>query len=205
MLRKLFIALLSICIAASTGFGNETKTDNESKTGSIKGKISSSKKLKKSQTPVVIWIEGLEGGPKQENKPLISQSGIQFSPRVLAVAKGETVSFPNEDDVAHNVFSMSKSKKFKLGIYPKGDTRDVTFDKVGVIDLFCSIHRHMHAVVVVTPSRHFAQTKIDDEFEIAGIPAGTYQVKVWNSKHKTKKFEVTVAANATADFSVTLP
>lgn len=201
MIRILTIIGFTIFLATAPSLANE----GDKKVGSIKGKISSAKKIKDSQKPVVIWVEGLSGGPKQENKPLISQSGIQFLPRVLAVAKGETVSFPNEDDVAHNVFSMSKSKKFKLGIYPKGDTREVKFDKVGVIDLFCSIHRHMHAVVVVTPSRHFAQTKLETEFTISDVPVGKHKVKIWNSKHKVNEFEIEVKADEVSDLTVTLP
>lgn len=172
--------------------------------GSLTGTITSEKKIKESQKPVIIWVEGLAGGPEQSNRPMISQSGVQFLPRVLAVAAGDTVSFPNEDDVAHNVFSMSKAKKFKLGIYPKGDTRDVTFEKTGVIDLFCSIHRHMHAVIVVTPSRHYSQTKLGEAFQIKDIPAGTHTIKVWNSKHKTTEYEVTVPNEGDADLTVTL-
>lgn len=160
--------------------------------GDLTGVITSSKKVKESQTPVVVWIEGLEGGASQEAKPLISQSGIQFVPRVLAVGVGQTVEFPNDDDVAHNVFSLSKAKKFKLGIYPKGDSREVQFESPGVIDLFCSIHRHMHAVIVVAPNNYFAQTKLGKEFQIKNVPEGQYKVKVWNSKHKTSTYDVTV-------------
>lgn len=172
--------------------------------GDLVGTISSSKNVKSSQMPVVIWIEGLTGGTPQDNEPMVSQSGVQFLPRVLAVAAGQTISFPNEDDVAHNVFSLSKAKKFKLGIYPKGDSRDVTFEKVGVIDLFCSIHRHMHAVVVVTPSNYFAQSKLGETFKIADVPPGTYTVKIWNAKHKTTSHEVVTHETGDSDLTLTL-
>ena len=127
---------------------------------------------------------------------------MQFSPRVLTVVAGQTVTFPNEDDVAHNVFSMSSAKKFKLGIYPKGDTREVTFEKAGIIDLFCSIHRHMHAVIVVTPSEHFTETALGEKYSISGIPAGEYDVKAWNAAYKSVTVKVTVPASGEADVPI---
>ena len=191
-MSKLVATLSIICVFGSTALG-----------GSIKGKIESSKSLKSSQAATVVWVEGLPAGEPNEATPTMSQSGIQFLPRVMTVVAGQTVDFPNEDDVAHNVFSLSKANKFKLGIYPKGQSRQVTFAKEGVIDLFCSIHRHMHAVIVVTPSEHAALTEVGKPFEIANIPPGTYTVKIWNSAHKLVTKEVTVGDGPT-ELDVTL-
>lgn len=162
------------------------------KAGNLHGKISCQEEIKETQAAAVVWVEGLKDEKPQSTQPVLSQSGLQFLPRVLAVPVGQTVQFPNEDDVSHNVFSLSEAKKFKLGIYPKGESRDVTFEKVGVIDLFCSIHRHMHAVIVVTPSSHFCQTEIGKDYKIENIPAGKHTLKIWNSKLKviTKEIEM---------------
>jgi plastocyanin len=171
--------------------------------GSIIGSVASSKgDLPELQSIVVVWVEGLPAAPLPSKAPTISQSGVQFSPRVLTVVAGQTVTFPNEDDVAHNVFSMSSAKKFKLGIYPKGDTREVTFEKAGIIDLFCSIHRHMHAVIVVTPNEHFAETALGEKFSIRDIPAGEYDVKAWNAAYESVTVNVTVPAIGEANVPI---
>jgi hypothetical protein len=120
----------------------------------------------------------------------------------MTVVAGQTVSFPNQDDVAHNVFSLSPSKKFKLGIYPKGDTREVTFEKPGVIDLFCSIHRHMHAVIIVTPNEFCAQSTLGESYRIENVPAGEYVLKAWNSAHKQVETSVTVTEEGEVDAAV---
>lgn len=171
--------------------------------GSLTGSIFSSKDLKESQRAAVVWIEGLPSSVDTSTKPEMSQSGIQFAPRVLTVVAGQTVDFPNNDDVAHNVFSMSKSKRFKLGIYPKGESREVTFEKPGVIDLFCSIHRHMHAVIVVTPSEHAAQAEVGKSYHIEDLPAGTYTVHAWNSAHKEMVQDVTIAQDGDTTLDIT--
>lgn len=160
--------------------------------GDVRGTVTGAKSVPDAKKLVVVWIEGPVAGKPQSDKPTISQSGVQFSPRVLTVVAGQTVTFPNEDDVAHNVFSLAQSKKFKLGIYPKGETRDVTFEKAGVIDLFCSIHRHMHAVIVVTPNEFHTETQLGGNFEIKGVPPGKHKLKVWNAGHKIATQEIEV-------------
>jgi plastocyanin len=172
--------------------------------GTITGKITSSKEaLPESQTACVVWVEGPPATTTPESKPpVMSQSGVQFLPRVLTVVAGQTVAFPNEDDVAHNVFSMSSAKKFKLGIYPKGDSREVTFEKPGVIDLFCSIHRHMHAVIVVTPNEFATQSAVGEMFAIENVPAGEYVVKGWNAAHKLVEVKVLVPAEGAVESPV---
>ena len=151
--------------------------------GNVEGTITTdAADLKETAKQVAVWIEGIEGFQMPETNPVLSQQGIQFSPRMLMVTAGQTVDMPNDDDVAHNVFSLSKAKKFKLGIYPKGQSRSVTFEKPGVIDLFCSIHRHMHAVVVVTPSPHSAVSSVGSAFSIKDVPPGSYTLHYWNAK-----------------------
>lgn len=190
---RLILALLLACLSPACVYA-----------GKLRGTISTTEELKESQAAAVVWVEGLKDDEAKSKSPVISQSGLQFLPRVLAVSVGQTVQFPNEDDVSHNVFSLSEAKKFKLGIYPKGESRDVTFEKVGVIDLFCSIHRHMHAVIVVTPSSHFFQTEIGKSYEIDNIPSGKHTLKIWNSKLKviTKEFEMPVSGTLELNLSL---
>jgi len=49
--------------------------------------------------------------------PIMTQQNIQFSPFVLPVAVGTTVSFPNKDNIRHHVYSFSKVKRFELELY----------------------------------------------------------------------------------------
>lgn len=172
--------------------------------GEVRGLVASEKSVPEAKKAAVIWIEGPATGEVQAEKPVISQTGVQFSPRVLTVIAGQTVSFPNEDDVAHNVFSLSQANKFKLGIYPKGESREVAFEKTGVIDLFCSIHRHMHAVIVVVPNGFHTTTKLAENYLIKDVPPGRHTIKVWNAAHKVLSKEITVPANGEVVVDLTL-
>ena len=74
------------------------------------------------------------GGKKRTAKQrIVEQRDKQFSPRVLAVPPGSTVAFPNFDGVYHNVFSISTTKKFDVGLYKDGDTRELKFEKPGIV------------------------------------------------------------------------
>jgi plastocyanin len=80
----------------------------------------------------------------------ILQKDKTFRPGSLKVKVGDTVDFRNEDDIFHNVFSLSDTKSFDLGSYPKGQGRKVTFDKPGSVEVECSIHPDMHMKIEVT-------------------------------------------------------
>ena len=73
----------------------------------------------------------------------ISQKGKQFSPKVLTVKVGESVIFKNDDNVYHNVFSLSKALTFDLGAMPPGQSRKMEMAREGVIDVECAIHPEM--------------------------------------------------------------
>ena len=173
---------------------------SEARAGDIVGKAGGS------GTPgadCVVWVDGIEAPPASTEPLQISQKGVQFKPSFLVAVKGQLVNMPNDDDVAHNVFSYSPAKKFNLGIYPKGESRSVTFDQTGLVDIFCSIHRNMNAKVFVVPNRYYAQSKIGDSYVIGGVPAGNYHLKMWVKDVAEQSQDVTVpeSGKATVDFA----
>ncbi|MBC7793845.1 MAG: hypothetical protein H7Z43_09060, partial [Clostridia bacterium] len=102
------------------------------------------------RTHVVVFIEDVQA-PKADHAA-IEQRNRRFSPDLVVVTAGSTVSFPNFDPIFHNVFSLSKPKSFDLGNYPNGQSRTVTFTKPGVVQVNCHLHSNMTATIVVTPN-----------------------------------------------------
>ena len=49
-------------------------------------------------------------------------------PHVLAIPVGSTVTFPNDDPISHNLFSLSSNNAFDLGLYRKGAGKSQKFD-----------------------------------------------------------------------------
>jgi len=123
-----------------------------------------------------------------------TQKDANFEPHVLPVVVGTTVRWPNEDDIFHNVFSMSEAKEFDLGYYKKEKVPEVTFDRVGRVDVFCAIHTKMHCIILVLPSPYFARADDKGRFVIRNIPAGTYKVRAWHERLPAQTKEIVVPA-----------
>ena len=98
---------------------------------------------------------------RDEPRAKLDQRNEAFVPHVLAIVAGTTVDFPNNDKTYHNVFSLSPTKSFDLGRYAVGQSKSVKFDRPGIVRVFCDIHSHMSAFILVFAHRHFAVT--DDE------------------------------------------
>lgn len=122
------------------------------------------------------------------------QKDASFDPHVLPIAVGTTVRWPNEDDIFHNVFSMSDAKEFDLGYYKKEKTPEIVFDKVGRVDVFCAIHTRMHCIILVLPNPYFAKTDARGRFIIKDVPPGTYKLKAWHERLPSAVQEVVVPA-----------
>ena len=161
---------------------------------------------------VVIYLDG--PGPA-ENVPASAaqlpvqqaqQIDRQFSPDLLVVPVGSTVSFPNMDPVFHNIFSLSKPKAFDLGSYSKGETRNVVFPKQGVVDVYCHLHPNMAATIVVTPNRWYARSDRSGQYRIPDVPPGQYTVVAWHKSAGFFRKTIVVEAGhgAVADFFVPL-
>jgi hypothetical protein len=117
------------------------------------------------------------------------------------------VDFPNDDDLFHNVFSLSRTKTFNLGRYPKGATRAVRFDKPGIVKVFCDIHSHMSAAVVVFNHPWYAVPDADGRFELADVPAGDRRLTAWHERlgDTTIPVRVETGRGATVEFTLPVP
>ena len=153
----------------------------------------------------VVYIDqpGFDLNQSTDNtlKVIIQKDGT-FRPHVLPVLVGTTVEWPNNDDIYHNVFSMSEPKPFDLGIYKSKETKRVTFDKPGRVDVFCSIHTKMNCIVLVLENPLFAVTDKNGNFTITNVPAGTYPLKAWHERlpGQVKNITVTDTGETTVEF-----
>lgn len=117
--------------------------------------------------------------PKQR---VIEQRDKTFAPHVMAVPVGSTISFPNFDKIFHNVFSLSKTKAFDLGMYKNGETREIKVTKAGIIRLGCNLHASMSAYLIVVDAPHYVVAKDDGSFAFRSLRPGTYKVQAWSER-----------------------
>jgi plastocyanin len=129
---------------------------------------------------------------RDEPRPKLDQRNETFVPHVLAIVAGTTVDFPNNDKTYHNVFSLSATKPFDLGRYAAGGTKSVKFDRPGIVRVFCDIHSHMSAFILVFSHRHFAVTDDDGRYRLDNVPPGTYTVVSWNEATPSESRRVVI-------------
>ena len=136
-------------------------------------------------TDAVIYVEKIPARAESlladdPSGRVLAQKNQAFSERVLSCVAGTTVDFPNQDPIFHNVFSVSPVKRFDLGKYPRGHSKKVTFNKTGLVQVFCDIHPSMACFILVLPNRAFTRPDDDGAFTLPHLPAGTYTVKAWH-------------------------
>ncbi len=132
------------------------------------------------------------------------QRNEAFVPHVLAITRGSTVEFPNDDPFFHNVFSLSSAAKFNLGRYPRGQTRSWKFTRAGLVKVFCDIHSHMSASILVLDHPYFTIPAADGAFELPDIPAGEYTIVGWHERvgERTASIHVQPGQPVTIDLTV---
>lgn len=153
------------------------------------------------QPTVVIYIDGIKQVETRTNGKvaILDQKDKTFVPHVLPIMVGTTVRFLNSDEVYHNVFSYSAAKSFDLGRYARGKYRSVTFTEPGVVKVYCDIHSHMNAFILVLENPYFATTDEAGNFEITNVPAGTYTLKAWYGRWPEKSQTIEVRSSGVTE------
>ena len=140
----------------------------------------------------------------EPQRATMDQRNETFVPHVLAITVGTTVDFPNSDNTYHNVFSL-RSPRFDLGRYAAGRSKSVRFDRPGIVRVFCEIHSHMSAFILVFNHRYFAVTAADGRYQIARVPPGRYTLVAWNEGAIRESRQVVIAEDGggvDADFAL---
>jgi plastocyanin len=156
---------------------------------------------------VVVFLKDAPPRAVPPRRAAIRQKGETFVPRVVAVPVGSSVDFPNDDPIYHNVFSLSRAKTFNLGRFPRGESRAVKFDKAGIVKVFCDIHSHMAATVVVFNHPWFTVPDADGDFDLGELPAGNLQITAWHERlgDTTQRVRTEPGRPATVEFVLPVP
>jgi plastocyanin len=146
----------------------------------------------------VVYFETAPRGAfedRENARATLDQRGERFVPHVVAITTGTTVDFPNNDRTYHNVFSLSKTKRFDLGRYAAGRSKAVRFDRPGIVRVFCDIHSHMNAFILVFAHRFFSVTDAAGRYEIDSVPPGSYTLSAWFDGSVRDQRTVTITAD----------
>jgi len=170
--------------------------------GDITGKVAAGKGAS------VVYVEAVGGKtfPAPAAPLQMDQKSLLFQPHLLVAPVGATVEFLNSDKVQHNIFwpAINGNKKLghNMGTWPTGEKRAFKFETPGIVPLLCNVHPEMSGYIIVTPTPYYAETDASGSFKISNVPDGAYTVTAWHEGYKNQSKPVTVAGQATVEFSL---
>jgi plastocyanin len=145
--------------------------------------------------PTIVYAEPLQGGRPEAVRFKMTQKNKSFVPHVLAIPVGSTVTFPNDDAIFHNVFSLSRPAPFDLGLYREGASKNITFTTPATYHVFCNIHPQMSATILVVPTSYITEADGAGNYRL-NLPAGRYKLTAWSERAEPSTVEVTVGGDA---------
>ena len=146
-----------------------------------------------------------KGKPMDAGAPVLDQKGCQYVPHVLLFPAGSTVKINNDDGILHNIHTYSTKNAPVNMAQPKfKKTIETKFDQPEVIKVTCDAHGWMQGWFISEDTPYYAKTDENGNYKLTDVPAGEYEVKVWQEKLGEKMTKVTVAsgAEAKADFEL---
>lgn len=132
----------------------------------------------------VVTLSGPGTSTLKSDGWVMQQKDLAFSPLVIVVPRGASVSFPNLDQTRHHVYSFSPAGPFELKLYGSGEARSVRFTKAGTIAVGCNIHDQMTAFIRVTDAPWAAVTDKTGVVEFKNVDVGERVIEVWHPQQK---------------------
>ena len=165
-----------------------------------------------SGTPLANTYVAIPSGqiePSEKTPAVMDQVDVQFVPHVLAIEQGQSVVFPNSDNIRHHVYSFSEPKRFEIKLYQGVPNQPIGFDKPGLVALGCNIHDSMLGYIMVSPWPSYTVT---DKSGQATFDQTTKEIAIWHPwlKGKTAPMQIDISSliennKATITLQVTKP
>lgn len=114
---------------------------------------------------------------------IMDQVNKQFAPTVLLIEKGQSVLFPNSDDIRHHVYSFSPAKPFELKLYAGKPKDPIKFDQHGVAVLGCNIHDSMVGYIYIANSDDAQLTDEQGNVQISLPAENNISLSVWHNQN----------------------
>jgi plastocyanin len=192
------IGFCALMMGALLICGAQTSEQGVQVTGRVELLDASTDARVENDSGAVVWLTQMSGTQaaaaailvhQPDRRLRLAQHNKSFEPNLLIVPVGSVVEFPNQDPFFHNVFSLFEGKRFDLGLYEAGTTRNVLFDRPGISYIFCNIHPEMSAVVITLGTPYYGVSDQHGEIGIPGVPPGRYGLHVWHQSSSAEALD----------------
>jgi plastocyanin len=145
-----------------------------------------------------VCIVGVSAGDGAKREPaVLDQKGCVYTPHAVAVQVGQTLKIRSSDATLHNVhFQPQRNEARNFAMTTAGAEQEVTFKNSEIIRVRCDVHPWMSATIGVFDNPFFAVTDEDGQFELTGLPEGTYTLSTWHERLGELTQEVTIGNEA---------
>jgi hypothetical protein len=153
----------------------------------------------------VVTLAGVKGGTAPASSGIMNEK-CSFSPRVQVVRPNATIITSSKDPILHTTNAMTESGKnlFNVAVPVPGIriTKPLNTPP-GLVRLTCNTHPWMRGYIIVTDDMA-AVTGADGKFTLSGVPAGTYELRIWHESLKgaAQKITITAGQPASANFEL---
>jgi len=100
-------------------------------------------------TPAASAPATTSAAPAAAGAAAVTMQNISFTPPVVSVKAGQTVTWTNQDSVDHNV-TATNGATFKSDTFGKGGTFTWKAGKAGTVSYVCTIHPGMEGKIIVS-------------------------------------------------------
>jgi hypothetical protein len=155
---------------------------------------------------VFVTLEGTFPDTPIPAEPVtIDQRGCMYTPRVVGVRVGQVLQIKNDDDLLHNVHSLSaRTNSFNVGQPIAGMVNRFRLkDEETMLRLSCDLHTWMKAYIGIVSHPYFAVTGAAGTFEIANVPVGSHTLVVWQEAYGQRKQRIAVKAGGPTNVELT--
>ena len=158
---------------------------------------------------VVVRIMNISKGKGMDSMGsefVLDQNGCVFSPHISIIPLGAQCTILNSDGILHNIHTFSEKNRPINRAQPKFLKKvEVEFTEPEVIRVTCDAHGWMSAWIVVADHPYYAVTDEKGNFQLDGVPPGTYSVKFWHEKLGESTGKITVGSGEAASLDHTYP
>jgi hypothetical protein len=125
---------------------------------------------------------------------VLAQKNCTYVPHVLGIMAGQPLELRNDDPTLHNIHAVPQAnREFNMGQPIQGMRQQHVFSTPEVLVPFkCDVHNWMSAFVGVLDHPFYAVTNDQGDFELKGLPPGTYTIEAVHEKLGRQTQTITV-------------
>lgn len=158
----------------------------------------------------VVYLEGID--TKQTwntgTEVIMDQVGCVFSPHVIILPLGQSMTVRNSDGILHNFHTSGENNRsFNLAMPPVKKEMVIQgrrFRRPDFVRTKCDVHNWMSGVIVVAEHRYYTLTNEQGEFTLSNVPPGTYELVIWHESLRRTSQPITVGPEGVHDLQIAL-